>query len=59
MNILYSNAKDGPTIIKVGQAVEKMRTLKEENVDGAKRLKQKQRQRLKRKMKGGSRGGFD
>ena len=38
----------------VGQAVEEVRVLKEVNGDGATRLTRKQRQRLKRKMKGGS-----
>ena len=38
----------------VGQAVDKVRVLKEVNGDGVTRLTRKQRQRLKRKMKGGS-----
>ena len=38
----------------VGQTVDKVRVLKEVNGDGVTRLTRKQRQRLKRKMKGGS-----
>ena len=38
----------------VGQAVEEVRVLKEKNGDGATRMTRKPRQRLKRKMKGGS-----
>ena len=38
----------------VGQAVDEVRVLKEVDGDGATRLTRKQRQRLKRKMKGGS-----
>ena len=38
----------------VGQAVDEVRVLKEVNGDGVTRLTRKQRQRLKRKMNGGS-----
>ena len=46
--------KDSVSSIQSSQAVEKVRVLKEVNGDGATLLTRKQRQRLKRKMKGGS-----